>query len=389
MSAHPHRERVHVVAGHDVGLERSRSSASPSARASGAASQPLRGVAVVVLERRQAGGAVGVRCRRRGRTAGRGASAQVVVVVSWGASPVSRVDTTTAASTAASPTPPTIATAGQRGGAGEHRRAHERALGAAHQRGGGGPALRPRVEHPLEPAPERGRDRARDRPHLALRGADHQQVGRARGRRALRRWRRRAAWRRVRTRRQRSGHLAPSLLRRHEPRRARRPCRCRVSPAVSSRELATPKSARWGDAVGVEEHVGGLDVPVDHAGSVGGGQRPAQRLRESIDLVGRRRTVAGDPVRQRAAGQVGHDEGDVDPVVQHLDELDDVRVVEPGQDLRLAGDALAGPGDLVGGAVERQPLQGHLGAIGARARSTTPMPPRPSRATRSYRTRAG
>src|SRR5690606_32222081 len=92
-------------------------------------------------------------------------------------------------------------------------------------------------------------------------------------------------------------------------------------------------------------------------GPVGGGERAAQRLEEPLDLLGGGRAVAAHPVGERAAGQVGHDEGQLVALLEHVEQLDDVGVVEPRQHLRLALDALAGPGDLGRRAVQRQPLE--------------------------------
>ena len=46
-----------------------------------------------------------------------------------------------------------------------------------------------------------------------------------------------------------------------------------------------------------------------------------------------------------------------------LDQPDDAGVVEGGEDLGLAPDAGAGPGDLVGRPVQGQPLEGDLGPV--------------------------
>ena len=150
-----------------------------------------------------------------------------------------------------------------------------------------------------------------------------------------------------------------------------------VSPAVSSRELATPKSARCGTPCGVEQHVARLDVAVHHPGPVRLRQRAAERIGQALHLVGGAGPVPGHPVGQGAAGEVRHHEGDVVAVVHHVEELHDVGVVEAGQHLGLPLDALPGPGDVLGRSVQGQALEGHLGAVGAAAQVDHPHAPAP------------
>ncbi len=113
----------------------------------------------------------------------------------------------------------------------------------------------------------------------------------------------------------------------------------------------------------VEEHVARLQVPVHHASAMSFGESAPEGVGEPLDVDGRGRSVSSDPVRQRAPRQVGHDEGDLLAVLQDIQELHDVRVVEPGEHLGLPLDPLAGAGDLVGRSVEGEPLEGDLGAV--------------------------
>ena len=140
-----------------------------------------------------------------------------------------------------------------------------------------------------------------------------------------------------------------------------------VSPAVSSRELATPKSARCGTPSASNSTLPGLMSRWTTPARCASASALAEGVGQPLDLVGGRRAVPGHPVGEGAAGQVRHDEGDVVAVVHHLEELDDVRVVEAGQHLGLALDALPGPGDVLGRPVERQALERHLGAVVAAA----------------------
>ena len=136
-----------------------------------------------------------------------------------------------------------------------------------------------------------------------------------------------------------------------------------VSPEVAPRMVATPKSVRYGPTVPVEQHVGRLDVAVHDAGPVGGGQRAQQGVGQ---VVARRPAAAGPRaahvLTQRAARQVGHDQHHVVVLVHHVEQGDDVGVVERGQGLGLAADALAGAGHLVGAAVQGQALEGDRSA---------------------------
>jgi hypothetical protein len=93
------------------------------------------------------------------------------------------------------------------------------------------------------------------------------------------------------------------------------------------------------------------------------GERAAEGIRDPLDLGGGYRALLGHPFRQGATGQVRHHEGDLVAVVDDLEQLDDVGVVQPGQHLGFPLDALAGSRHLVGRSLQRQALEGHLGAV--------------------------
>ncbi len=103
---------------------------------------------------------------------------------------------------------------------------------------------------------------------------------------------------------------------------------------------------------------------MDHPLAVGGGEAVEEPIAEAPHLVGGERSVGGDALGEVAAGQVVHDEHEVVAVVEHVEQLDDGRVVEAPQDLGLAPDPQARLLELLGRAVQRQALQRHLAAVG-------------------------
>ena len=74
------------------------------------------------------------------------------------------------------------------------------------------------------------------------------------------------------------------------------------------RQPGDAEVAQLGRAVGIEEDVGGLDVPVEDAGLVGGGQGVGHVDADVEDLGPRQRALAVHAVVERAAGQVLHDQ---------------------------------------------------------------------------------
>ncbi len=129
---------------------------------------------------------------------------------------------------------------------------------------------------------------------------------------------------------------AASLLGRHVPRGAD-DCR----GAAVSAALGQPGHAEVGDldpAVGRDQHVRRLDVAMNDALRVGRSQRTAELLRDP----------ARRPGRNRPAAQTGrealpvHELGDVVETlvsVPDVEDLDDARIVDTGQQLRFALEA--------------------------------------------------
>ena len=174
--------------------------------------------------------------------------------------------------------------------------------------------------------------------------------------------------------------LAPGLLGRHEPRRADDHAGHREPVGL----VAAERHAEVGEArlaPVVEQHVGGLDVAVDDALAVRGGQRRQQADGLALDLVGRGGAVLGHPLGQAAAGEVRHDEHDLVALVDDVERPTTLGWCEPAQDVGLAQQALAGAGDLGGGALQRQALERDLAAVAGRGPGRR-RPCRPARAGR-------
>ena len=191
-----------------VRLDRRPRTAVSSARPSGGRLAPVGGVGVVVVEPGQAGGAVGVGRGRRlaARLVGqrrRRPSWSVVVVVTGRVPGLAGGHERRRPARGRRPTPAgdgpasasAVAVAGPARRTHGCRRGRPASAAADGRRSGRGSSIG------LQAVSQVGRQRPRDRLHLALRGPDHQQVGRAPCRRGPRRWRRRAGWRRGRTRR--------------------------------------------------------------------------------------------------------------------------------------------------------------------------------------------
>jgi hypothetical protein len=114
----------------------------------------------------------------------------------------------------------------------------------------------------------------------------------------------------------------------------------------------------------VEEDVGRLDVAVDDARPMGGREGAEEVVGQALDLVRWEGPEAAHPVGEAAALHPGHHQDHVVTVVDHVEQPDDAPVVELAQHLGLSPDPGAGTGQGLGGAAERQTLQGHAGAVG-------------------------
>ena len=136
-----------------------------------------------------------------------------------------------------------------------------------------------------------------------------------------------------------------------------------VRPSVTSRRAGGAEVGEVRPSGRVEEDVRRLDVAVHDALAMGGGERVDQSVGQLVDLVRRERAVLGDPLGERAAREVVHHEHEVVAVVDDVAQPHDAGVVERTEHLRLPLDALASRGQLLGRAVQRQPLERDLLAV--------------------------
>ena len=91
----------------------------------------------------------------------------------------------------------------------------------------------------------------------------------------------------------------------------------------------------------LDEDVVGLHVAMDEAARVGVGQRPRSLAEDACRLMWRERSAVGDPLGERFAGNVRHDE--VDEALRFVDPMDrdDVGMGEARGHLRFANELLA------------------------------------------------
>jgi hypothetical protein len=135
-----------------------------------------------------------------------------------------------------------------------------------------------------------------------------------------------------------------------------------------------------GPVVGAEQHICGLDVPVQDSGGVGAGERAQQVPSDLGRLQRRQRAVLDDQAVERPGGHELHHDPGAAVLLDHVEHRDQVRVVEPCRSLGLAERPLVD--GLVLGAVASPAARTSLMAT-SRSRSsslprqTIPMAPRP------------
>ena len=119
-----------------------------------------------------------------------------------------------------------------------------------------------------------------------------------------------------------------------------------------------------------EQHVVGLDVPVDHALRVGEGEGVHDLDQDADGLVHRQLALAGDAVSEGLAVHVGHDvveKGRSFALLRTrfarlagVEQRQDVRMLEPRRDVDLAGEAV---GAERGGELGPEDLHRHLALV--------------------------
>ncbi|MFO0744357.1 MAG: hypothetical protein U1F43_01615 [Myxococcota bacterium] len=136
--------------------------------------------------------------------------------------------------------------------------------------------------------------------------------------------------------------VADDLLGRHDARRAdddtgarERHARRALAGHLGDAEVEQLQR-RTAPRVGHQEEVLGLQIAVDDAGRVGLGQRLEDLRAEAAGVEQRQRRLAAEVARERLALEVLHRQEQA-PVLRlaELDELHDMRMVEPGDDARL------------------------------------------------------
>ena len=109
-----------------------------------------------------------------------------------------------------------------------------------------------------------------------------------------------------------------------------------------------------------EQHVVRLDVPVDHALPVGERQGVGDLDQQADGVVNRELALAGQPLAQRLAVHVGHDVPEESLALAGVEHWQDVRMLEPGGDPDLAGEAV---GAERRGELGAQHLHGHAAPV--------------------------
>ncbi len=117
-------------------------------------------------------------------------------------------------------------------------------------------------------------------------------------------------------------------------------------PCRSLRDQSTPapKSIRTMRPPRSRMTFGGLDVAVDEAGRVDGGQRPAQVEADQGRLLGAQRSLLREPLLQRGAGHEVGPQPDAAVVDVGAVHDDDVGVADPSEAARLLDEVATGRG---------------------------------------------
>ena len=134
--------------------------------------------------------------------------------------------------------------------------------------------------------------------------------------------------------------LAGRLLGAHVDRRADDEAGARHAVVRRRGDGARHPEVGHDGVAGEDEHVGGLDVAVDHAVPVGVGQRVGDLAGDRQRLVDREPRLAPEPVAERLALDERHDVVEDAVGLARVVDREDVRVGEAGRDLDLADEPL-------------------------------------------------
>ena len=118
----------------------------------------------------------------------------------------------------------------------------------------------------------------------------------------------------------------------------------RASRAEVSDQAEVCDEGNQGLALGLDEHVGGLEIPVQHACGVGGDHPLDDAPTQGVDLVEAQGPTADQLVEVEAASHVGHDDGVGVVDLQEVGHPEDVGMVEAGLGPSLQAQALDGLG---------------------------------------------
>ncbi len=111
---------------------------------------------------------------------------------------------------------------------------------------------------------------------------------------------------------------------------------------IGGRERGDPEiGEEWTPRGVLEQHVAGFDVAMDHPGSMHVIERARQHRQEAARRPRLEPPLAMQPLGERLPFHVSHDHQAKPPPLLESEHRDDVRMLEPARDARLAPEPLA------------------------------------------------